>query len=364
MGWVAANGLMMPSLGSVQWSPGSVFPVINATGGEYAIVGRVWNKDHATKSIERVQFCFGNAVVKTGGSDLILSLQDVSLTAGPPYQPDGTRDQTVAIANADAGFAANAWYRTGVLSANRSVAYGERLAVVIGFGGAGRLGSDTVNFTVRNSLSSRLPGLDAGSALKTGGTWAAVGGVPLLLLEFSDGTFGTLDGAIATSGGDTTVLNTGSSPDEAGNTFTVPFPCKVDALWAGVQVASGADFDLVLYNGTTQLASGSIDANAIEALTASRLAQVPIAETVLLPGNTYYVAVKPTTANNVTLYGLDVVDVAHFDAWPNGRDWIKAYRTDAGAWTASDTHREWAGVRISAIRVDPAMLVNNGGLVG
>jgi len=112
---------------------------IDATGEKLAWCGGFVHQDRAAKDITRVGFFFGSSLIKAGGSSLTVSLQDVSATAAP-LQPDETQDQTVAIANGDAGFASSTWYRTGALSANRTVSHGEQLAVVLEFDGGGRLG--------------------------------------------------------------------------------------------------------------------------------------------------------------------------------------------------------------------------------
>ena len=137
-------------------------------------MGKVWFAERTgTKDIRRVGFRFGT-VTKAGGSAVTVSLQDVNLAAGPPLQPDEVQDQTVAIANADAGFATGLWYRTGTLSADRTVAYGEDLCVVFEYDGAGRLGSDVVNIAYSSVGLEGLPH-SANVVLKTA-SWALGGG--------------------------------------------------------------------------------------------------------------------------------------------------------------------------------------------
>ena len=101
---------------------------IDLTGEKYGWTGTVWWKDRSVTSrdIRRARFLFGT-VTKASGSALTFSLQNFDLANGPPGRPDGTQDQTVAIANADAGFASNTYYTTGNLSADRTVAFGEQL---------------------------------------------------------------------------------------------------------------------------------------------------------------------------------------------------------------------------------------------
>lgn len=183
-------------------------------------------------------------------------------------------------------------------------------------------------------------------------------------VNVSDGTFGTLDGSLPHSDATTEAFNSGSTPDERGNAFTVPYHCKADGLWCAVNVAASADFDMVLYNGTTQLQAVSVDANAIEATAAAKWLMVPMAETELRPGNTYRVVAKPTTANSVSIYAIDVNAAGHFDAWPGGQSISYTTRTDAGSFSETATRRITMGVRLSSVNNKAAMLVNNAGLVG
>jgi hypothetical protein len=323
--------------------------LIDATGEIIAMVGRVWFPGRTgTKNIERVGFRFG-AVTKAGGSALTVSLQDVSLTAGPPAQPDGVQDQTVAIANANASFATNTWIRTGTLSANRTVSYGDRLAVVIEYDGAGRQGADSV---VVSGFSNIAQGafFENAPVLFAGAAWTAQVFSSNVILEFSDGTFGILDGGVATSAINTHAfnLNTGTA-DEFALAFQVPVPTVIDGLWATLLVASGGDLELILYDGTTALATVAIDANAITSNVA-RQALEPIAEQTLSPGTQYYIAVRPTTTNNVSAYSFDVSDANHLTCMDGGINFNYATRLNQGVWAANTTTRRlFAGFRISQL---------------
>ena len=323
--------------------------LIDATGEQVAFSGPVWFPNRSgTKDIERVGFRFGN-VVKAGGSGLTISLQNVSLTAGPPQQPDGTPDQTVAIANANASFVSNTWIRTDAMSANRTVSFGELLSVVIEFDGGGRLGADSVVISGVALTGVSDASLISLPALYSVGAWASVQAVCNVILEFTDGTFGILDMGLCWSAISTHTYNSGSAADEYALAFQVAQTMKVDGLWAAVAPAASADFDIILYAGTTAMATASIDSNAIYSAGVKAF-RVPIAEQTLVTGTTYYVSVKPTTANNVSVYSFDVNSAAMLDACSAGQAFNYSTRVDAGSWAAATTTRRLlAGVRMSAI---------------
>lgn len=318
--------------------------LIDATGEMVAHIGRVsFPAGTGSKTISRVHNRFG-AVTKAGGSGLTISLQDVSATVGPPVQPDGTQDQTVAVANGNASFVSNTWHRSGVLSATRTVAYGEFLAVVFEYDGAGRLGADSVVISHGGAGNAVYLEMNGATVLNTG-TWAITNGLCNVILEFDDGTFGTLDNsAFPASAYNTVAVNNGTSAEYALR-FQVPFDCEVDAIGVSISSAASAAFDLRLMEGTTVLETMSMDANQIYGIAAPRDFTFPFAKRALTKNTTYYVSLKPTTTQNTTIYTFDVNDANHLTVHSGGIECHYATRT-SGAWTATTTKRMMAGVRI------------------
>lgn len=317
--------------------------VIDATGEKFAWVGRHWNSARATKSIRRAQFLFGT-VTKAGGSGLTISLQDVD-TANGPAIPDGTQDQTVAIANADASFASNTWYRTGAFSADRSVAFGALVAVVAEYDGSGRLGADAVNF---NNLTSAT---DHGSTCSHfTASWANVPVLPNILLEYDDGTFGTLASALVASAVTSQGFANSSTPDEYALKFQVPFDCKIDELWFMCSAgANTRDFSILLENDSGNILSVAVDAHTIDSGSSTRIITCPITETSLTKNTNYYVSLRADTASNNTVSIITVNSAAHMDALWGGTTWHLATRTNAGAWSATTTQRPIAGIHVSQV---------------
>lgn len=325
--------------------------LIDATGEKIAFCGRVQIPGHASKDIQTIGFRFG-AVTKAGGSALTVSLQDVDLATGPVIQPDGTQDQTVAIANANAAFVSNTWITTGNLSANRTVQNNELLAVVIEFDGVGRLGADSVIVSAAQATETGV--YHQCMTLLNTGSWAAQLSVPDVILGFSDGTFGTLLGSWPSSAMSSISYKSDSTPDEYCLEFQFPFPVKVDGAYALVlPAANTSNFDFVLYDsdGTTGLINAlvPVDANAMSS--GGRFCTVNYRDQISLLANTVYrLAIKPTQAtSNVTIYYTDVANANHFQAFPGGANWRIASRTDlGGTWTATTTRRPMMGLRVSS----------------
>lgn len=350
MALVAIEEVYWPAPPAITLSPANTSTVIDATGEKVAWIGRVWSAARATKSITKVGFKFGT-VTKAGGSAMTVSLQNVDVAVGPPYQPDGTQDQTVAIANADAGFVTGAFYKTAALSASRSVTFGELVAVVLEYDGFGRLGADAVNVHNLSRASAQHVNLGSGIVLLTA-SWATVNAVPNILLEFTDGSFGTLRSAWPQSNVTSANVNTGTTPDERALEFTVPVPCRVDGAWIIMHAGANADFEIVLYEDTTPVATVAVDYNTVSEASNPRVLEVLFPEVTLAVETTYRLALKPTTANSTGFYYFELDDAAHREAHAGGAAWAYNSRTDGGAWgTADGTQRPWMGLRISALEV-------------
>lgn len=338
------------TFGGVVTMINSAVLVIDATGEKIALIGRHFNAARATKSIRKVGVLFG-AVTKAGGSGLTLSLQDVSATAGPPIQPDETQDQTVAIAAADV--TANTFLLTGNLSADRSVAFGELLAVVLEYDVSGRQGADSFALAAWNiDQNSAALKFQHATVLKTASWALAPNQVPIVLFEYSDGTFGTFADCWPCSGGVLVSVNTGTTPDEYGLEFQVAHPMSVDGAWVAVFITAAADLDVILYEGSTPVANGSVSIDN-DQLSADNLYKVlditfPAALT-LATGTTYRLIAKPTTATSIHLPSMDVSVAGHMAAVPGGAAFNSASRTDGGSFTALTTRRPFVGVRIAGL---------------
>lgn len=330
-------------------SNSTVIPALDHSAEKYAFCGPVWFAARSgSKSITKVGFRFG-PIVKAGGSGLTVSLQDVSTSPGGfgLLQPDETQDQTVAIANGDAGFASNVWYQTGALSATRSVAFGEMVAVVIEFDGGGRLGADTVQVTGLVSLTQQTPNYSAFGRKDSVNGWLGAQALPNVILEFSDGTFGTIQGAFVFSAIGALNYGSGSTPDEYALEFTFPSAVAVDAGGCIQTNPTALENDsapsLVLYDGTDAIRTARIPCWGISGAGSAGFGfydHGTFASYVeLASGTTYRLSLKPSVANQLSLRYFDVAAAGHLQAHVGGEAWALTSRTDGGAWAAPTTTR-------------------------
>lgn len=344
---LAGSGLLFPMFRDINGGPGytaTAWGPVDANTEKIAFNGRVWFPARTgTKSIQYIGFRFGTNV-SDGSSRIDVSMQDVSLTSGPPMQPDGNKDQVINMA-VDVS---NAWEWIGPYNPTRTVSYGDRLSIVFEFDTNGRQGSDSFHLAglaTGGGSTGTLTG-DCIGCFYNGSTWTAGAYFPNVLLGFSDGSFGILDGSLVFSTTGVAGINSSSTPDEVGCRFSLPFPCKVDGIWACID--ADADLDVVLYNDTTELTSAAIDANALQASSGKRFI-IPIAPQTLAANTDYIIALRPTTTTQISYYTIEVANASHW-AVHEGGSFAFTSRTNAGSWAASTTtKRIFMGVRISAL---------------
>ncbi|KKK95576.1 hypothetical protein LCGC14_2671420 [marine sediment metagenome] len=196
----------------------------------------------------------GDPVVMNAASRIRFSFQNVS--AGDGF-PDGVQDQFRDVAATDFG-ALEGWKKphkaltsdgtdTG---SKRSVTRGDVLAGVLQF----QIFTAGDQFDVYG-IAPALPNLAfpymAHLDFSVSASWVMNVNAPLFGVRYSDGSTPVVaplivpDIHIAA----TVSIDTGTTPDEVGIRFRLPFPVKVGALWGVITNLSGAgDFDLKLYS--------------------------------------------------------------------------------------------------------------------
>jgi len=135
---------------------------------------------------------------------------------------------------------------------------------------------------------------------------------------------------------------TGTSPDEKGIKFKLPFRYRVTGCFLR-GYSTSTDFDLKLYDsdGTTVLTTTSIDGEAQAGSVVQGYGFFLFDTEVILQPDTFYRLTKLPTEDSFTeIFGYEVDSVAIMDATDGGQDFHATERTDAGAWTDL-TDRHW-----------------------
>ncbi len=159
-----------------------------------------------------------------------------------------------------------------------------------------------------------------------------------------------------------TAYNTGSTDDEIGCIFQLPY--AMTCTGAQVALALAADTntaDVILYDSANNiLESVSLTGKHTTSSAATpRTVLVHWSDPVSLSANTdYRLVVKPTSANNVEIWEFEFPDAESRVAVLEGSRWQHTRRADAGSWTNTTTKLVCAGIVISDIAASMAVVLN------
>lgn len=273
------------------------------------------------------------------------SFQDLDATTG---LPDGTQDQYRDITGT---ISSNTWQNPGLITSDgtdggskRTVSSGEMLACVVEF--VNFVASDSVSISAFSCLSSVVPG---GCYIGNGTTGTynkTTSALPNILLKYNDGTYGKFYLPIGpwSAVANTSFANS-STPDEIGMRLQVPIQCQVIGVWVRAAIAN--DADIVLYdNSDVAQRTVSIDKDNQYSLTA-RMRFYYFDPYTLAANTTHRIILKPTTTGGVTLGRLTIDSSSYLAALPTGAEWYETSRTDAGAWTDTNTNYPFMGLIVN-----------------
>lgn len=327
--------------------------VVNSTDSKAAVLGNFWHpsRNIGPYNITRVHFRFGT-VSHTHGTNLVVSLQNPHSSLGPPGRPDETQDQSFTINHTDSHFASNTWF-SGTLNASRSIYYNEPLAAVWEADASGVQSTDSAQISIINNLGviSSNNDLTNFCVIKNAstGAWSGVLGYPVIVLECDDGSFGFLGrtGMPAVSTINTTTnINSGTSPNEIALRFSAPFNTTFDGCYVlDDPINSSSDFDIVLYQGTTTvLSSLHVSAAKSVAINTAHYSFYPMPEASISSGTVYYLAIRPSTTNNVQLSSWAVLNPQFWTL----EETINSYGATRQGYTSTWTETPFTRYRIHA----------------
>jgi len=315
---------------------------IDATGDKVAFIGKVWNADAATKNINKVHIRLGTVTPGGTPATFRVSLQNVTSAVGVT-NPDGSVDQS-ATATTDT-LTANT-VNSFTLDASRTVTYGEYLAVVFDY--SAFTAGDVVVINGLAGGTATLTQQMAISFLNTG-AWAVQNTTfPLVVLEFDDGTFGTLDNhlLVPTSISTPTQAVSTSNKPEYGMTFTTTVPLVIDAFWFHHTYTASASGTFILYSDTTT----TVVATSIEPMQPQVIARLGIYSTPLTtinPSTVYHLVYRSQNSVATTYFTLNYAAAGHaaMNAFSSTSGLITRVSA-AGAFTTTSTMLPMCGVRI------------------
>ena len=327
------RGTALPSRPFISATPTYAAGLIDAAGEKQANIFRV----PKTGTITKLGFRVGNV---TTAQTLRVGIETVDATTGVPT---GTQ-YGGSTAGTQASPATNTYYVVS-LAVAASATKGDIVAVVVQFDST--VGSLNINAGVFGAPNLNFP-YQAGytTAWTLGNAYC-----PIDTLEYSDGSYEVIDGTIPASAITTTTFNSGSTPDEIGIKFKMPFPCRVTGFWLHIDL--DGDVTIKLYDSNnTLLQSDSLDKDIRGGTTAGVLIRTFNTAQTLTKDSWYRLTVVPDTVTSVSVYDVTVPSAAAMDVLPLGQNCIYTSRTNAGTWTDSATQRVFMGLIIDQFSDD------------
>jgi hypothetical protein len=341
------NGAYMewPRLREVNANLANANFVIDASGERVAVVFQV----PKSGNIDRAVFSTGTV---TAADTIRMRLETVDLTNG---DPTGTLYGS-STAGTQAAPASDTTYEVTFGTAATATA-GDIVALVVDFNSftSGNLQIRHIGAGAGGSVSG-LPYVDHFTT-----AWSkSQTTTPMCAIRYDDGTYEYI-GAIGTQQMVATTVGTGSTPDELGNLFTLPFTARASGFRVALDL--DGDTDIILYDGSDNvLMSASVDKETRGFANFSYFELLkPSSAWVTLSANTNYrLVAKPTTATAIGMRELVVASSGMRSQLPGGSTMQKTSRSDAGAWTDVDT-RQVFGLSILFSGFDDATGGSGGG---
>lgn len=306
-----------------------------------------------TGTLDKAEFRSG-AVTINAASVMRASFQTVS---GANGDPSGTQDQFRDITQPN--FPANTWIVPGLMTSDgtdtgtkRSVTRGQVMALVVEY--STFTAADTANIV---GVANAVGGADliGRPYIDFNGTGAFVhqnAAIGVMALKYNDGTYkytGCLPWSAINAG---TNINTGTTPNEIGNSITFPSSVSVAGCWVlWNAVGAGRDFNIKFYDtdGTTTLENFTVDADVIQNNGVPRFHYFRFASSHTLTASAAYrLTVVPQTASSNQYLDFTINAAAVMDALEGGQSIFRTERT-GGAWTDTTTKRVLMGLLVDGL---------------
>jgi len=188
------------------------------------------------------------------------------------------------------------------------------------------------------STNTAFVGIPYGDLYTT--LWTKQNSLFFATIEYTGGVYYPTLGIfpVASGGASSIAYNVNTATfDEYGIHINIPVPARAVGIWVILAVAVGADFEAILYEGTTALKTITHDGDyAVSTIARPFFLFFPTTQD--LTANTdYYIAIRPTTVNSVTFYFFTAPSVAAAAQFHGGAGAYRVKRLDQGAWTTSET---------------------------
>jgi hypothetical protein len=297
---------------------------MNAANHHNIYIGRVVTADGGSHTIDtsgssKISFRTDSVTFANAGTTVKVGIAPVDTSNGPPGRANNTTnvvnyDVSASLTGGGGGLTNQAWHDITPDSGTKTIANGDLVAVVHQM--TARAGADTV------SIAYSISQMQTNRPLITGygGSYSARVGVPNVLITFSDGTLGWIEGGSIFTTLNQRTWNSGSATKEYGQLYQLPFPYKLCGLYGIFGAAN--DCDIIAYTDPlgTPVASktASMDANTMFSTGAGNVFREFFDSPLSVAAGTPIGAVYKPGASNVTASYKTLNNAAHRVADPWG----------------------------------------------
>lgn len=290
----------------------------------------------------------GTSVFADGSSVFTVGLQDLS-TSSSPGQGDGTFDVKAVFTGS--GITTAAVNTSVMTTGSKTISHGDQVAIVLEF--TTRAGSDSVVVTYAGNGYEVTSSIMGNCVIdNVAGSYTLQSAIPSAIIKFDDGTTGFIAISNFIANASSTAYNsTTGTADEYGNLIKVPATFYAMGLTCLAVFSSGSsDAELILYSApltSTPVAEKTItiDGTQLGGTGANRSVTRLFATPFIMKANTeYVVSLRPTTANNVSVYYEDGITDSMYLQPPNDIAYAVRRLDNTGAF--ADTNGGTAKTRL------------------
>ena len=311
---------------------------LDATGEKAAVIFQIPADGNITN------LGFRTSTVTTGDT-MKIGLYTVDASGNPTTTAyKGMVAGTQVVADIDD----NTYFNVTLGTQATSVVKGDIVALVIEYNSyvAGNMGITTITSTG----GSALAGFPYGDLYLV--SWTKQSTLLAVTIEYSGGVYYPILGILPLGSAGVSFVNANVNTatfDEYGIRINIPIPARAVGIWAALYGNTNADFEAILYEGTTALKTIAHDGDYTASVGTVTPFFLFFSTAQDLTANTnYYIAIRPTTTTNLSFYFFTAPSVAAAAQFHGGAGAYRVKRLNQGAWTEETTIIAHMGIILDA----------------
>lgn len=301
-------------------NPASIGTTLDAANEACDFIGRIYWADGGNHTVSsaggKIEWRSAAVTFANAGTTVVVGIGTVA--GGPPPRATNVADLittsvSASLTGGGGGITANAWQTSTMSTGSMAINHLAKVAVSVQMTARG--GADSVIVTTSSGAVNHAPQVTT----FTGGVYTALASSPNAVITADDGTIGWFYASEVFSAITARTFNSGSSPNEYGQLFNLPFPYTIRGVYGWVDPDN--DFDAVVYSAPL---SGSPVAQLTASFPATEMAsntprrfEETFPSTYDVARNTDIVVGFKPGASNISAYYKTLGNAAHraADIW-------------------------------------------------